>query len=91
MKTTQLLSLFQLFWINCGIAQGPTPISAAAVQLAQGTTLPLMVIRPLLRKGAAVHDAVYTETMAPIVQNGRVLVPAGTQLQGEIEAISTLR
>ncbi len=46
-----------------------------------------MVLRPVLRKGAAVHDAVYAETMAPIVQNGRVLIPAGTQLQGEIEAI----
>lgn len=46
-----------------------------------------MVIRPVPRKGAAVHDAVYTETLAPVVQNGRVLVPAGTQLQGEIEAI----
>lgn len=66
-------------------ASGP---AAATVQLAPGTTLPLIVIRPLPRKNAAAHDLVYTQTLAPVVQNGQVLVPAGTQLQGEIEAVT---
>ena len=45
----------------CSISAAQTaPLPAAStVKTAQGTTLPLVIVRPLLRKRAAVHDAVY--------------------------------
>ena len=69
-------------------AQTPSVSPQATVKTPQGARLPLMIIRPLSRKTAAVHDAVYAQTLAPVVHNGQVLIPAGTQLQGEIETLT---
>lgn len=75
--------------VCCSAGAQTAPTSAVAMaKTAPGTELPLIIVRPLLRKKAAVHDAVYAETLAPVVRNHQVLIPAGTQLQGEVEAIT---
>ena len=49
-----------------------------------GTTLPLVLHNSITTRNAKPGDAVYLETLFPIVQDGRVVIPAGSYVQGEI-------
>jgi hypothetical protein len=71
-------------------AIAPTGASAAAPSdpdatvIPAGTKLPLVLKQAISTKNAKEGDAVYAETSFPFVVNDRVLVPAGTYIQGKI-------
>ena len=70
-------------------AIAPAGASAAASDpnatvIPAGTKLPLVLKQAISTKNAKEGDAVYAETSFPFVVNDRVLVPAGTYVQGKI-------
>jgi hypothetical protein len=64
-------------------ASAPAPDPNAAV-IPAGTKIPLLLKQAISTKNAKEGDAVYAETAFPFVVNDRVLVPAGTYIQGKI-------
>jgi hypothetical protein len=52
-----------------------------------GTKVPIALKHAISTKGTRDGDAVYAETTFPVVANGRVLIPAGTYVQGRISHI----
>jgi hypothetical protein len=75
-------------------AKQPAATPAASIQteapdpnatvIPAGTKIPLLLKQAISTKNAKEGDAVYAETAFPFVANERVLVPAGTYIQGRI-------
>jgi hypothetical protein len=63
------------------VAEAPDP---NATVIPAGTKIPLLLKQAISTKNAREGDAVYAETAFPFVLNERVLVPAGTYIQGKI-------
>jgi type IV secretion system protein VirB10 len=55
-----------------------------AVVIPAGTKIPLLLKQAISTKNAREGDAVYAETAFPFVMNDRIVVPAGTYIQGKI-------
>jgi len=49
-----------------------------------GTRLPLVLHNAITTRNAQPGDPVYLETLFPIVQNDKILIPAGSYVQGEV-------
>ena len=67
-----------------------TPSSTAAPNeliVPAGTKVPLALKHAVSTKSAREGDAVYAETTFPVVQDNRVLIPAGTYVQGRISHV----
>jgi len=62
-------------------AQAPDP---NAVVIPAGAKIPLLLKQAISTKNAREGDPVYAETAFPFVVNDRMLVPAGTYIQGKI-------
>lgn len=60
------------------------PKAAKGLVLAAGTKIPLVLKHAISTKSAREGDSVYAETSFPVVVNGRIVVPAGTYVQGVI-------
>ncbi len=52
-----------------------------------GTKLPVVLKHAINTKSAQPGDTVYCETNFPVVQNNRILIPAGTYVQGAITSV----
>src|SRR5580698_9848153 len=66
------------------------PASSGAVQelvIPAGTKVPVELKHAISTHGTRTGDAVYAETTFPVVANDRVLIPAGTYVQGRISEI----
>jgi hypothetical protein len=63
------------------LAETPDP---NATVIPAGTKIPLLLKQAISTKNAREGDAVYAETAFPFVVNDRILVPAGTYIQGKI-------
>lgn len=71
-------------------ASSPPSVATTAsdqVVIPAGTRVPLSLQYAISTKGTRDGDAVYAQTTFPIVVNGRMLVPAGTYVQGRISHI----
>lgn len=73
-------------------AQSPSqPASSASspgtTVIPTGSRIPLVLKQAISTKNAREGDSVYAETAFPFVLNERVLVPAGTYIQGKISHI----
>jgi len=55
-----------------------------ATVIPAGTKIPLLLKQAISTKNAREGDAVYAETAFPFVVNDRILIPAGTYIQGKI-------
>jgi hypothetical protein len=55
-----------------------------AVVIPAGTKIPLLLKQAISTKNAREGDAVYAETAFPFVLNDRIVIPAGTYIQGKI-------
>lgn len=69
------------------VAATPAPEAPAdpnTITIPGGTKLPLSLKQAISTKNAREGDAVYAETAFPFVMNERVVVPAGTYIQGKI-------
>ncbi len=70
----------------------PAATSAAAkspnqVVIPSGTKVPLILKQAISTKNAREGDPVYAETNFPVVVNERIIIPAGTYVQGRIEHV----
>jgi hypothetical protein len=69
----------------------PAPNADAArtnqLTIPAGTKVPLALKHAISTKSAREGDAVYAETTFPVVQNDRILIPAGTYVQGKISRV----
>jgi type IV secretory pathway VirB10-like protein len=57
------------------------------VTIPAGTKIPLSLKQAISTKNAREGDAVYAETAFPFVLNDRILIPAGTYIQGKISRV----
>jgi hypothetical protein len=60
---------------------------ANAVVIPGGSKIPLSLKQAISTKNAREGDAVYAETAFPFVVNDRILIPAGTYIQGKISRV----
>src|SRR5579864_647373 len=75
-----------------GAASAAAPASAAStgskpgstVEVPIGTSLPLVLHNGISTHSAKVGDPVYFETLFPIMIDGRVAIPAGSYVSGEV-------
>jgi hypothetical protein len=71
-------------------AEQPAPKSdanaapPAKIELPTGTRIPLVLHNGISTRTAQVGDPVYFETLFPIMKDGRVIVPAGSYVSGEV-------
>jgi hypothetical protein len=65
-------------------APAPAP---ETLMIPAGTKVPVALKHAISTKGTRTGDAVYAETTFPVVANNRVLIPAGTYVQGRISEI----
>ena len=68
-------------------AQPELIVRDGKITVPSGTQIPLVLKQAISTKSAKVGDAVYAETSFPIVLNDRVLIPAGTYVQGRISDV----
>lgn len=70
-------------------ASGRSTAAPATTELkvAAGTHVPLALKHAVSTKAAKEGDAVYAETTFPVVADNRVLIPAGTYVQGKISHV----
>ncbi len=66
------------------LPQETAPQDPNAVVIPAGTKVPLTLKQAISTKNAREGDPVYAETAFPFVINDRVLIPAGTYIQGKI-------
>jgi type IV secretory pathway VirB10-like protein len=52
-----------------------------------GTKVPIALKQAISTKGAREGDAVYAQTTFPVVENNRIIIPAGTYVQGRINHV----
>ena len=60
---------------------------AAQLTVPSGTKVPLALKQSISTKNAREGDAVYAVTTFPVVINDRILIPAGTYVQGRISSV----
>jgi type IV secretion system protein VirB10 len=65
----------------------PSPTNAPELTIPAGTKVPLALKHAISTKATREGDAVYAETTFPVVADNRVLIPAGTYVQGRISHI----
>lgn len=68
---------------------GPAQNATSTIVVPAGTKIPLVLHNAVSTRNAHPGDPVYLETTFPIVQDDKILVPAGSYVQGEI--IETVR
>jgi hypothetical protein len=60
------------------------PAKVAQIEVPTGTHLPLVLHNGISTRSAQPGDPVYFETLFPVTVNGRIAIPAGSYISGEI-------
>ncbi|MGH9681054.1 MAG: hypothetical protein ACRD4Y_13985, partial [Candidatus Acidiferrales bacterium] len=100
MKMNRMLLLLAAFlpcggaWYTqpLGAQSAPSPAAQDSASTAspktlivpEGTRLPLILHNAVTTRNARPGDPVYLETLFPIVIHDRILIPAGSYVQGQI-------
>jgi type IV secretion system protein VirB10 len=95
MRTVMTLLLLSALGVAQSAPAQPSGAPTAAATSAptneliipEGTKVPLALKHAISTKSAKEGDAVYAETTFPVVLNNRVLIPAGTYVQGKINRV----
>lgn len=68
-------------------ASGATaaPAKPASLEVPSGTKIPLILHNAITTRNANPGDPVYMETLFPIVLHNKILIPAGSYVQGEVQ------
>ncbi len=66
------------------LATTPASTNSAQLVVPTGTTLPLVLHNAVTTRNAQPGDPVYLETVFPILVDQRIVIPAGSYVQGEI-------
>jgi hypothetical protein len=69
---------------DAGSRAADTPDAATTLTIPAGSKIPVALKHAISTKSAREGDAVYAATAFPFVLNDKVLVPAGTYVQGKI-------
>jgi hypothetical protein len=69
------------------LATAAVPAPTSDLTIPAGTKFPVELKHAISSKGTHEGDGVYAETTFPVVINGRVVIPAGTYVQGKISHI----
>lgn len=83
-------TLATLVFAQANPSNSDKPTAAAStsqVTIPAGTKVPVALKHAISTKSAREGDAVYAETTFPVVDNGRILIPAGTYVQGKISEV----
>jgi type IV secretion system protein VirB10 len=64
--------------------KAPAPQRPGKILVPEGTQVPLVLHNTLSTRSAKPGDAVYLETVFPIVIEGKIVIPAGSYVSGEI-------
>jgi len=94
----KILTASLCFLLLIGIATAQTSVAPdpaapsvesgkAMLTIPAGTSVPLSLKQAISTKTAKDGDPVYAETAFPFVVNERVVIPAGTYIQGKIERV----
>jgi len=89
-RVVVFLFLFSFVALAQQAANTPDPENAnprASITLPAGTQIPLKLAQGISTKSAKVGDAVYAETVFPITISDKIVIPAGTYVQGRISDI----
>ena len=70
---------------EAGEAPGEAPESN--VTIPQGTRVPLMLLNSISTKHASPGDLVYLESVYPVVVDGRIVIPPGTYVSGQVTSV----
>lgn len=62
----------------------PAKIENAKVEVPTGTHIPLVLHNAVSTRSAKIGDPIYLETLFPVMVNGRVAIPAGSYVSGEV-------
>jgi hypothetical protein len=68
-------------------APAPEVTSSGKIILPAGTQIPLVLKQAISTKNAKPGDAVYAETNFPVTVNDKMIIPAGTYVQGRIAEV----
>jgi len=72
------------------VAANPAPVAASdagTFTIPAGTKIPLLLKQAISTRNAREGDSVYAETAFPYVVDNRVIVPAGSYIQGKISRV----
>jgi hypothetical protein len=72
---------------SAAAAQAAPAVDPHSVVIPAGTKVPLTLKQAISTKNAREGDPVYAETSFPFVANDRILIPAGTYIQGKISHV----
>jgi hypothetical protein len=61
-----------------------TPTAAAKIMVPAGTHIPLVLHNAISTRSARPGDPVYFETLFPVMIDGKVVIPAGSYVSGEV-------
>jgi type IV secretory pathway VirB10-like protein len=67
--------------------QQPNVDPASDYNVASGTKIPLTLMQGITSKTAKEGDPVYAQTAFPVTQNNRIVIPAGTYVQGVVRRV----
>jgi hypothetical protein len=93
------MRILTVIFLLCGVAAAqansatpPAAPAASATDASQltipsGTKVPLSLKQSVSTKNAREGDAVYAVTTFPVVINDRIVIPAGTYVQGRISSV----
>jgi hypothetical protein len=93
------MRIVSVIFLLCGLAAaqadaGPQPAAMSAstnetnqLTIPSGTKVPLALKQSVSTKNAREGDAVYAVTTFPVVINDRIVIPAGTYVQGRISNV----
>ena len=74
-----------------GVANPPAapdaPLSNGPSIVPAGTSVPIQLRQPLSTETAQPGDPVYAQTTFPIMTGGRIVIPAGTWVQGVVDSV----
>ncbi len=97
MPTRRMRIIFVMFLVsglaaaqsNLASRSDPSTATTDAAQLTipSGTKVPLALKQSISTKNARDGDAVYAVTTFPVVINERIVIPAGTYVQGRISSV----
>jgi len=66
------------------VPTAPSPAKTAQIVVPSGTHLPLVLHNGISTRSAKPGDPVYFETVFPIMIDGKVVIPAGSYVSGEV-------
>ena len=64
--------------------KAPAPQRPGKILVPEGTQIPLVLHNTVSTRSAKPGDAVYLETLFPIIIEGKIVIPAGSYVSGEI-------